>query len=145
VFESIELKSPDVRAREKIIARGVLGKRLNILSAIQECKFVFSTAIASKKPPKNKNIIGLEKFTAVALVSKIEKAGKSTMGSKDTTAKGKPSFVHSVTSIAMSPSKDACVMVKILIEIAKTTKAIKIAKAIFLAWLISIFIFIPLF
>jgi len=60
VFERIELKSADVSARENIIARGVLGKKLNILSATQICKFVFSTAIASKNPPKKRKIIGFE-------------------------------------------------------------------------------------
>ena len=54
----MEDKNPAVKAKENIIPLGVLGKSPSILSAMSLCKEVFSTAIASKKPPKNKKIIG---------------------------------------------------------------------------------------
>ena len=54
VLDSTEDKSPEVIMRAKIIPFALLGNRPNILLAIHLCNLVFSTAIASKKPPKKR-------------------------------------------------------------------------------------------
>ncbi len=54
VLERIELSMPDVNESERIIPRGVLGKRVKIFDAITLCKLIFSVAIASIKPPKKR-------------------------------------------------------------------------------------------
>jgi hypothetical protein len=42
----------------------------------------------------------------------MPKAGKRTMGIKETTARGSPSFVHKTTKKAISASKELCVKFK---------------------------------
>ena len=54
VLERIELKMPDVNESERIIPRGVLGKRVKIFDAMTLCKSIFSVAMANKKPPRKR-------------------------------------------------------------------------------------------
>ena len=59
VLERSELKKAEVTARAIRIPRGVLENRPRILRAITLCSPVFSVAIASMNPPKNKKMIDL--------------------------------------------------------------------------------------
>ena len=54
VLERMELKIPDVNERERIIPRGVLGKRVKIFDAMTLCKSIFSVAMAKRKPPRKR-------------------------------------------------------------------------------------------
>jgi len=68
---------------------------------------------------------------AVIFVSMILKAGNRIIGSKETTARGSPSFVQSVTIKAISPKSEAWVKLKKFIEIKNIIIALANAKAIF--------------
>jgi len=58
------------------------------------------------------------------------------IGSKDTTARGKPSFVHRVTKKAMSPIRIDWSCVKKLKDSAKKANPIRSANIIFFDWII---------
>jgi len=67
----------------------------------------------------------------VSLVERMPKAGKRTMGIKETTARGSPSFVHKTTKKAISASKELCVELKKVKERKQIKKAINSAISIF--------------
>lgn len=60
VFDKNELSTAEAVASEPIRPNGVDGNIEVILEAITLCKSVFSVAIASKNPPKNKNMVDFE-------------------------------------------------------------------------------------
>ncbi len=62
---------------------------------------------------------------------RISNEGKSMIGRRDTTPKGSPSFVHSVTKKAMSPIRVASLAVNSNAAIKKTPIAIRRAMDIF--------------
>ena len=60
VFDSSELSEAEVIAKAKITPLLEFGKNDKSFFAMILCNPIFSTAIASKNPPKNKNIIDFE-------------------------------------------------------------------------------------
>jgi hypothetical protein len=68
----------------------------------------------------------------VSEVLRIDKEGNKIIGKRETTPKGRPSFVHNVTKRAISPSSDACFVVKTANDSRKTKAPIRTPAAIFL-------------